>query len=569
MSNSINTNIAAYYAQGNIDTASRAAALNVARLSSGNAIIQASDNVAALAVGTSLATQVSTLQTAQTNASAANSLLQVADGAVAQIQSILQTMESVANQAQSGSLTDTNRGFLDQEFQALTSEINSLAKGTQFNGVNLIDGSIATGGSNNPLRTASIATVTANAALTVTGFTATTNVGQFKSFVLDVASGATQNDTAFQGDLSKGIFLSTGTTDNTQHAYTVSLALNGSVWNGTLAVDATTLALDNGTSTITFSVNALAAGVTATQFGTQLTTSLASAKGFAIHTVATTLATDSAGNNIAGSAITASSTAGTLLDSFSGSNVTIQSQLFTTGTAQKLPSISDWSATGIGSGVVFSVVVNGTTYSTAGAVAGTDTTVKTATFNGGAAGLLQLYAQGNTSSNEVLQVALGAISTSARIDTASNVTNLVNALNTAFGSGGNQGGLTFQLGSTSDANVTVNIANTQSSALFNGATLDVKTAGTAATSATAVSTAINTATATRSGIGALESQVGFAISALQNSVQNQDAARSQLLDVNIATESAAFATNQVKLQAGISVLAQANTQVQALLKLIA
>ncbi len=62
MTNSINTNIAAYYAQANITTASNESASSVARLSSGNRIVEASDDVAALAVGTSIGTQVSALK---------------------------------------------------------------------------------------------------------------------------------------------------------------------------------------------------------------------------------------------------------------------------------------------------------------------------------------------------------------------------------------------------------------------------------------------------------------------------------------------------------------------------
>ena len=154
MGTSINTNVAAYFAQANIQAASNAAQSSVARLSSGNAIVNASDNVAALAIGTALASQVSALKTAGTNAAQGGSLLQVADGALAQIQSILQQQQSIALQAKSGSLTNTNRGFLNQQFQALAAEINILATGTTFNGVNLIDGSIAaagTVGSTNPL----------------------------------------------------------------------------------------------------------------------------------------------------------------------------------------------------------------------------------------------------------------------------------------------------------------------------------------------------------------------------------------------------------------------------------
>ncbi len=143
MANSINTNIAAYFAQANITTAAAQASSSVARLSSGNRIVQASDDVSALATGTSLLTTVSALRTAQINASQGNSLLQVADGALAQIQSILQQQKSIALQAGSGSLTDTDRGFLNQQFQALTAEIDSLTNSTTFNGVKLINGSLS------------------------------------------------------------------------------------------------------------------------------------------------------------------------------------------------------------------------------------------------------------------------------------------------------------------------------------------------------------------------------------------------------------------------------------------
>jgi flagellin len=139
---SINTNIAAFYAQANISNASSLAQSSVSRLSSGNRIVQASDDVAALSIGTSLQTQVSALKQAITNASQGISLLQVADGGLAQIQAILQQQKSIALQAGSGSLTDTDRGFLNQQFQALSSQINTLSASTTFNGVGLIDGSL-------------------------------------------------------------------------------------------------------------------------------------------------------------------------------------------------------------------------------------------------------------------------------------------------------------------------------------------------------------------------------------------------------------------------------------------
>lgn len=74
---SINTNVAAYFAQKNIGMASDSASSSIARLSSGNKIVKASDDVAALATGTSLRTSVTTLKQALLNTSQGSSLLQI------------------------------------------------------------------------------------------------------------------------------------------------------------------------------------------------------------------------------------------------------------------------------------------------------------------------------------------------------------------------------------------------------------------------------------------------------------------------------------------------------------
>lgn len=140
--NSINTNISAYYAQQNIGKASTSASLSVARLSSGSRIVRASDDVAALAAGTSLRTAVTTLRQALINTSQGASMLQVADGALSQIVDILQRQKAIAIQSGAGSLGATERSFLNQEFQQLADEINRLTGTTNFNGVVLLDGSV-------------------------------------------------------------------------------------------------------------------------------------------------------------------------------------------------------------------------------------------------------------------------------------------------------------------------------------------------------------------------------------------------------------------------------------------
>lgn len=140
---SIITNVSAYYAQANIGKASSSASSSIARLSSGNRIVKASDDVAALSAGTSLRTNVTTLRVALINSSQGSSLLQVADGALNQLTDILQRQKSIAVQAGSGSLGAAERGFLNQEFQNLTQEIDRIVTNTNFNGVALLDGSLA------------------------------------------------------------------------------------------------------------------------------------------------------------------------------------------------------------------------------------------------------------------------------------------------------------------------------------------------------------------------------------------------------------------------------------------
>lgn len=139
---SLISNSAAQYAQQFLKQASSESTASISRLSSGDRINKASADVAGLAIGTTLSTNVSTLKAALTNTSQANSLLGVADGALANIASILQKQKALATQATSGALSAAALGYLNEEFQSLTQEIDSIASTTNFNGINLIDGSL-------------------------------------------------------------------------------------------------------------------------------------------------------------------------------------------------------------------------------------------------------------------------------------------------------------------------------------------------------------------------------------------------------------------------------------------
>ncbi len=135
------TNTAANTALRYLAANQSAASSSLAKLSSGSRIVKASDDAASLAVGTKVKADVTALRQAAQNAAQGSSLLQVADGGMAKVADILQRMKALAVQAQSGSVTDSERAFLDQEYQQLRQQIDDIATQTKFNGAVLLDGS--------------------------------------------------------------------------------------------------------------------------------------------------------------------------------------------------------------------------------------------------------------------------------------------------------------------------------------------------------------------------------------------------------------------------------------------
>lgn len=134
------TSIDAQFTQAQIKKSSSGISESAANLSSGQKL---NANVADLSVGTVLRTRVSTLRTTVINAGQAKSLLSTAKGALETIGDLLQQQKSLATKAADDSLTFNERGFLNQEFQAITAEIDRIADNTNFNGKSLIDGSIS------------------------------------------------------------------------------------------------------------------------------------------------------------------------------------------------------------------------------------------------------------------------------------------------------------------------------------------------------------------------------------------------------------------------------------------
>jgi flagellin len=136
----INTNIAANIAANAINKNDREMATAMERLSTGSRINSARDDAAGLAISQRMSTQISGLNQASRNANDAISMLQVAEGATKEISNMLGRMRELAVQAGSGTYTDTDRDALNLEFQALMSEIDRIAKNTEWNGDKILDG---------------------------------------------------------------------------------------------------------------------------------------------------------------------------------------------------------------------------------------------------------------------------------------------------------------------------------------------------------------------------------------------------------------------------------------------
>lgn len=137
----VTTNTAANSALRFLNYNSMMSGSSVSKLASGSRIVKASDDAAGLAIGTRLLADVTVLRQSAVNASQGASVLQVADGGLARISDVLQRMKALAAQSLSGVPSNTERGFIDAEFQQLREEITAIAQTTRFNGDSLLDGS--------------------------------------------------------------------------------------------------------------------------------------------------------------------------------------------------------------------------------------------------------------------------------------------------------------------------------------------------------------------------------------------------------------------------------------------
>ena len=212
MAISIKTNVASIRSQRNLAKATNSFQSSVEKLSSGLRINRAGDDAARSAISSQMSALQLGLKQADRNSNDAISLVQTAEGALNESGGIVTRMRELAVQAANeGTMDTTERGYLQQEFNTLRSELDRIVNVTEYNGQKLVDGTISAGidfqvGMNNTANdriTLSLSATTSTGLSIDTDSLATTSQAQAAITALDTALatinterstlGATQN----------------------------------------------------------------------------------------------------------------------------------------------------------------------------------------------------------------------------------------------------------------------------------------------------------------------------------------------------------------------------------------
>ena len=252
MSSTINTNVNSLTAQRNLAMSQSSLSTSMQRLSSGLRINSAKDDAAGLAISSRMTSQIRGSTQAARNANDGISLAQVAEGALGSSGTILQRIRELAVQSANATNSASDRSALNAEVGQLASELDRIAKTTQFNGQNLLDGTFGS----------ATFQVGANANQTITATTANFSTSKFGnnrigSVVAPTAGGV--------GDLVTGS--TAGANPSTAVAGAVStIAANSIVVNGAAGSATVAVAAKDSAKTVAANINAQAGttGVTAT-----------------------------------------------------------------------------------------------------------------------------------------------------------------------------------------------------------------------------------------------------------------------------------------------------------------
>lgn len=515
MAQVINTNVSSLNAQLNLSKSQSSLATSLQRLSTGLRINSAKDDAAGLAISSRMTAQVNGLNQAARNANDGISMAQTAEGGLSTAGDLLQRMRELAVQAANGTNSASDRASIQSEVSQLQQEMNRVANTTQFNGQNILDGSLT----NAQFQVGANASQTINFSISNAQATAIGNnaVGANAAAAATTLTEAHASGAA--GTFQKNVFLAQ------------ALTIQG---NGTTAtIPATTLVVGASAKLVADSVNNASGttGVTATA------TTSATLSGFAAGTVSLQLQGAPTGSGAA-NPVTVSATLATAND-VSGLAQAINAQTGSTGITAVADLTTGKIALTQSSG--YDIGVRNLT-----AQAGIKLT---GTTSAGAAGTAVTLADGSGAGNAGDTAMVGGKVTfnSPTAFTVSSNTATSGIFDTANGA----------VGSTLSAVSSID--------------LTTMTAGipTGANNALAViDSALANINSSRASLGALQNRFSNTISNLNTTSENLSAARSRIQDTDFAAETANLTRSQILQQAGTAMLAQANSLPQNVLSLL-
>ena len=585
----INTNVSSLNAWRNLTGTDGMMSKNLERLSSGYRINRAGDDVAGLAISENMRAQIKGLNQAVKNAQDGISLLQTAEGSLNEVHTMLHRMRELAVQAANGTLQPEDRKQIQTEMDNLAKEVTRITNATQFNSKDLIDGSLTDG---------NIASVNLQIGPNG-GQTVNFSIGAMDAKSLgisrDVLAGNVDNGAITMGLAAggsanvTGVSVPGGAVDNTktyrvvaQSAGTLQLqkSADGSTWSSVggaaTASGAGTITVGDSTTGETFSVTiAGASALNDTNAFSYSAGGAASVSGigaagagladtkYQVYYDSTTQKMqlrDGSGAAI-GAAVDVSALKGktvTLGDANTARTleVTVASTLVGSGTTTDIINMSSASGRVADAQAVLSSVVDSSNLLAAGGYQ--------VYFDNAGAGSIQLRdASGRAIGSAV------AWQNSADLTIGDASTGRTVTVRTAGGAPGAAATATInitnngQSGETAQFTGGVKYANSLAFAGLNVSSVDGAQAAIAA-----IDTAIGKVSYQRSQLGAIENRLDHTIKNLEVVSENLTASESRIRDVDMALEMTQFTKQQILMQSGTAMLAQANQKNQAVLSLL-
>ena len=609
----INTNIASLNAQRNLTSSQSALSTSLQRLSSGLRINSSRDDAAGMAISDRMTSQIRGFNQAARNANDGISLAQTAEGALSEVSNNLQRMRELALQSANATNSSSDRTALDAEVQSLLAEISRVSSTTQFNGLNLLDGTFSAaqfqvGANANQTISVGVSSATTDtlgsyggtgAAVTTAAFDTSNYLTINGTQIGSSASRATQSPGWTAGSAAAkaaSINAATSTTGVSATAATSVIGaapIAGSTINaGDLTINGISLGAIAAQSTaagqglsVSTAINALTSqtGVTATYSTSTGALTLASSEGRDIALVAGTAAGATRILNATGLTATVGGTAavaGTDTLAFGTTAVSLETAVINGVTFTFDASVGSNTNTVVDATNVTVGFVNLAGLDTA-ATAGANlvTAINEAKANAlTSTALLPITAAG-TATVTITDSRVGLAATVGR--TLTETLTGVTATQNVTGSDYVAGTLSKTTGGTLTLNASSSFTLTGTgtglaSAGFSSLTVALsKLSSTSITTVAGSNTAISVIDAAlsqinsqRASLGAIQNRFSSTVANLTTSAENLTGARSRIQDADFAAETAQLTRNQILQQAGTAMLAQANQLPNTVLTLL-